>query len=186
MNLFQDALSFHSFSSFGTFDALFETSSPSRLFYLKMRSLILLAFVAIASANVVSYRDVIEQEWESFKQEHAKTYADQTEERLRMKIFMENKHKIAKHNMRASNGLKTYHLAMNKFGDLLHHEFVKMMNGFKMNTPRPVNGSTFLAPLNFELPKNVDWRQHGYVSKVKDQGQCGSCWSFSTVSAILL
>lgn len=150
-----------------------------------MRSLIVvLVFVAVASANVVSYRDVIEQEWDAFKQEHSKTYADQTEERLRMKIFMENKHKIAKHNMRAANGLKTYHLAMNKFGDLLHHEFVKMMNGFKRTIPRAMNGSTFLAPLNFELPKNVDWRQHGYVSKVKDQGQCGSCWSFSAVSRL--
>lgn len=47
-----------------------------------------------------------------------------------MKIFMENKNKIAKHNQMYHRGSVTYKLAMNKYGDLLHHEFVNHMNGF--------------------------------------------------------
>jgi len=150
-------------------------------------NILVVAIMAMMWTNVlgISYRDVIFEEWESYKANHGRQYPTKDEENFRMKVFMENKHKIAKHNNRASNGLKGYTLAMNKFGDLLSHEFVALMNGFKKSyRTDSLNGSTYLSPHNVVIPPSVDWRTRGYVSEVKDQGQCGSCWSFSATGAL--
>jgi len=147
--------------------------------------LILSLFAIYAESAVVSYRDVLLDEWEAFKTRHNKLYEDENEESFRMKVYMENRQKIARHNQRAANGLHSFELAMNQFGDMLHHEFVALMNGFKKTwKTESINGSSYLTPANVEIPKAVDWRKQGYVTPVKDQGQCGSCWAFSTTGAL--
>merc|ERR1739838_117432 len=101
-----------------------------------MRGITVAAFLAVvAGCSAVSFFSVALEEFEAFKLEHAKKYDSDVEEQFRMKIYMENKHKIAKHNMlfHSQPQQKKYHLKMNKYGDLLHNEFVSMLNGWSGN-----------------------------------------------------
>lgn len=54
-----------------------------------------------------------------FQLEHGKKYTNKVEDAFRMKIFTENKHKIASHNKLYATGQKGYKLKMNKYGDMV-------------------------------------------------------------------
>lgn len=146
---------------------------------------ILCAFVV--AANAVSFVDLISEEWDLYKTQYAKKYETEIEDRYRMKVFMENKHKINMHNKLYERGVVSYKLSMNHYGDLFHHEFLERMNGYRMHLrllDGESSGATFIEPYNVTIPDTVDWRTRGAVTEVKNQGQCGSCWAFSATGAL--
>jgi len=125
-------------------------------------------------------------DWYEFKALFKKEYNSIKEELYRFGVFVENLIFVNKHNEKAKRGEKTFTVGINKFADLTALEFGQKFNGYKMrtnNATKPL-GSKFMAPNNFVAPKSVDWRTKGYVTPVKDQGQCGSCWSFSSTGAL--
>ncbi|CAF1457313.1 unnamed protein product [Rotaria sordida] len=127
----------------------------------------------------------LDNEWALFKSVYQKQYTTIGKENVRRKIWETNLAKIHQHNFEADLGIHTYTLGMNQFGDLTNDEFRKHMNGFKASkTTNNHDHHTFVAPSNVILPKSVDWRKEGYVTPVKDQGQCGSCWAFSATGAL--
>jgi len=126
--------------------------------------------------------------WRDFKATHNKSYDTTQEETQRFHTFIDNHRKIEAHNAEYDAGRKSFQLGMNKFGDMTNEEFRQHMNGYRRElrdqSESAERGSTFLVPHNVLIPKDIDWRQKGYVTHVKDQGHCGSCWAFSAVGAL--
>ncbi|VDK29838.1 unnamed protein product, partial [Gongylonema pulchrum] len=105
-------------------------------------------------------------------------------ENRRFATFVQNVNKIRQHNERYSRGKESFKMGINQFTDMLPEE-LKKRNGFR-NDLRKMPGTKNIVRLkvNGKLPKRVDWREEGYVTPIKDQSSCGSCWAFSAVGAL--
>ncbi|KAI3814446.1 hypothetical protein L1987_14086 [Smallanthus sonchifolius] len=113
-----------------------------------------------------------------FAHRYEKKYETSDEMKQRYSIFVESLETITTHN---NKGL-SYTLGVNEFADMTWEEFSKNKLGASQNCSATKKGNHKLT--QDVLPLTQDWRKAGIVSPVKNQGSCGSCWTFSTTGAL--
>ncbi|CAG2176642.1 unnamed protein product, partial [Oppiella nova] len=109
-------------------------------------------------------------------------FGGEGEESVRRQIFETNYAYITAHNAEADKGLHTFRLGVNQFADMTNEEYRQLLN-LKVNANQ-VNNTYAEDVDDLTLPISIDWRTKGVVTPVKNQGQCGSCFAFSTVDSI--
>ncbi|KAJ8475623.1 hypothetical protein OPV22_019350 [Ensete ventricosum] len=120
-----------------------------------------------------------EAHFAGFVKRFRKTYADTEERARRFTVFKANLLRARRHQLLDPTAVH----GVTKFSDLTPSEFRRAYLGLRGPAFVSSSHEAPILPTN-DLPDNFDWRDHGAVTPVKNQGSCGSCWSFSAAGAL--
>merc|ERR1719230_225912 len=141
-----------------------------------MKSFALAAIAGLAAASEWNQQTLME--FAEYMATFNKEYQSFDEYKIRLNNYQEKDNYIKEHN--ANPGSLTYTVGHNHLSDWATWEYEQMLTYMAA----PIQNKTSSAKKATSNADPVDWRDQGVVSPIKDQGQCGSCWAFSTIGSL--
>jgi cathepsin F len=116
-----------------------------------------------------------------FEKKFERKYLNDFERSERMKIFKKNMHLI---DLLNKNEMGTAKYGINEFADLTQKEYLRKTGLMPPKESENILRNPIADIPDVPLPEEFDWRDKGAITAVKNQGNCGSCWSFSVTGNI--
>ena len=134
--------------------------------------------------NSLETRQEYEAKFFDYVQTHQLKFSNGQEWVKKLEVFATNMETIKAHN---ANPKATFTMAPNAFTHLTPEEFKDFYHLGSLRPPflRSNAPSVHAEPKDASaIPSSIDWTAKGAVTPVKNQGQCGSCWTFSTTGSL--
>jgi len=122
----------------------------------------------------------LDEKFDAWVMTHNKVYATSESRAQAYRAFVANDERYVAHNKKG----KSYTLGHNQFSDLTPEEFSKQQLGCYVDPHRVRDFDMSLLNVSAPTDDALDWVKKGAVTPVKNQAQCGSCWSFSTTGSV--